>query len=246
MECALGGQPVLAEKVAVVGTENNERVVGNAQMIQRVQYAAYFSVHQADHTVVDSHVFAHCVGFMQVAVEAVIAVGRLLPGGEVRLTLLRFGEVGWHCVEFSRLQVARLHVVGVVHRCPRLGYEVGRMGIVEAAPKEERFAVGGATLDGRDRAIGCPDGVVVLLGQIPGVFPLGRIGVGRPGLEEVLPVGEAVFLHPDSVVLTGMGFVGVVARYFDVLKSVPGAVELAPEVKITQGGLTLERGLFRT
>ena len=120
------------------------------------------------------------------------------------------------------------------------------MGIVETAPEEERFASGGGALDGCDRAFGSPDGVVVLLRQVPGVFPLGRIGVGRPGLEEVLPVGQAVFLHPDAVMLPGVGFVGVVARHLYVLKTVPRPVKLSPEFEITQGGLTFERGLFRT
>ena len=112
---AFGDQPVLAEIVAVIGTENDERVVGNAQMIQPVQNAPYLAIHEADHAVVDGHVFAQGVRFKQVAVETVIAEGRLLPGGEVRLTLLRFGKVGRHRIEFARFEAARLHRIGIVH-----------------------------------------------------------------------------------------------------------------------------------
>ena len=119
------------------------------------------------------------------------------------------------------------------------------MGIVEAAPKEEGLASGGAALYGCDRTLSGPDRVVVLFRQVPGVFPFGCSGVGRPGLEEILPVGQPVFLHPDAVMLAGVGFVGVVARHLYMFKAVPRPLELSPEVEVAQGGLAFERGLLR-
>ena len=245
VEGPLGDQPVLAKKMAVVGAEDDECIVGDAQLVQSVENASDLAVHQADHAVVDGHVFAQGIRLDQMAVEAMIAVARLLPGGEVRIALLRFGEVGRHRVELARFETARLHGSGIVHGGPWFGHEVGRMWIVEAAPEEEGFIVVDAALDCGDGAFSGPDGVVARLGQVPGVFAFGRAGIGRPGLEVILPVGQAVFLHPDAVVLAGVGFVGVVTGDFDMLKAVPRAVKVSPEVEVAQGGLAFEGGLLR-
>ena len=231
--------------MAVIGAENHERIFGDSQLIQPVHNAPDLPVHQAHHAVIDGHIFAQRGPLMQMAMEAVIAIRRLPPGREVRLSLLCFGELGRHRLQLARLQRARLHRLGIVHRRPRFGNQVGRVRIVETAPEEERPVGLDAALYGRNRALGGPYGVVVRLRQLPGMFPPGRVGIGRPRLEKVPPVGQAVLLHPDAIMLPRVRLIGVIARHLYMLKAIPRPAELPPERQVAQGRLTFQRCLLR-
>ena len=127
---------------------------------------------------------------------------------------------------------------------------------MEAAPEEERLVGGGAAFYRRNRALSRPPGVVERLRQIPGMFAFGRAGlfswerrrlacIGGPCLEEILPVGQAVLFHPNAVMLSRMGLIGVIARHLYMLKAIPRPVEITPERQVAQDRLALERRLLR-
>ena len=73
---------------------------------------------------------------------------------------------------------------------------------------------------------------------------LGR-GVACGGLEPVPPVFRPLLLHPDCIMLTGMGFICVVACQFDVIESIERTVEIFPELQILHRGIRFQRHMFR-
>ncbi len=244
VERALVEETVLAKEMAVVGAEHDDRVVGDPQPVQRVQDLADLVVHEAGHAVVDRHVLAELVLVDEMALEAVIAEGRLLPGRVIRLRQLGQPEMGWHGIQLTREERAGLHVGGVVHRRPRLRHDVGRMRIVERRPVEERLPLPHRALDIGDGALAGPRRVMQLLGQIPGVLTLRLIRIGRPGLEVIHPVLQPLLLHPDRVMLPDEVLVTMHAGGLDVIEAVPGPVEITPEIEVAQRRHRLDRRLL--
>ena len=134
-------------------------------------------------------------------------------------------------------------LVRVVHRVPRSGNDIVRVRVKVAGPQEEGLVFGGKLVDEGVRALGNPRVVVVLLGDVP-VTVLAFAGTGR--LAEALPpVLEALFLHPDRVVLADVGLIGVVAGEFEVIEAVERALVCAPEVQVLKGRVRLQRGILR-
>ena len=58
MERAFRDQAVLSQQMTVIGGEDNKRLLCDTELIQAVQDAPDLRVHERDHAVVDSHVFA--------------------------------------------------------------------------------------------------------------------------------------------------------------------------------------------
>ena len=179
------------------------------------------------------------------AVEALAALFVIV--GPVGIFLRVFGELGRHVVELALGEVAGRHILRIVHAGPRFGDDVGRVGIEEAGPEKEGLLLVDTAFHVGDGAFADPVAVVEFLRQIPGEGVAHVVGagilvirIGRPLLEVVVPVGEALLLHPDGVVLAGMGLIGVHTRRLDVVEAVPGAVKIAPEVQVAQNRLALD------
>ena len=133
VECAFGDEAVLAEEVAVVGGEDDQCIIGDAQFVEFVKYFSDFVIHEADHAVVDCHLFFKVFAIVEVAVEAVVGKRCFTVGRELVVVWLLGELVVWgHGVEFACGKLTGLHVIGVVHRGPGFGYEVGRVWIVKA------------------------------------------------------------------------------------------------------------------
>ena len=244
----LGDQAVLAQEVAVVGGEDDERVVGNAGGIERVEDAPDLVVDEAHHAVVGGQAAPDLLVAVQVRVEAVQPLpARLGVVGEVGAASRVRANWGGMSGKLAVDEAARLHVGRVVHAGPRFGHDVGRMRVEEAGPEEEGLVLLHALLDVGNRALADPVGVVELLGQIPVQRVAHVVGagvlvvrIGRPLLEIVAPVGQPLLLHPERVVLAGVRLVGVHARRLHMVEAVPGAVKVAPEVQVAQDRLALD------
>ena len=243
----LGDQAVLAQEVAVVRREHNDGVVGQAQPVEGLERPPDLPVHEGHHAVVAGDILPELFSIAQMAVAA---VNGLVPPGllpVLRVVFLGLAEVDGIGVVLALADAADGHVPGVVHARPRLGDDVRRVRIVVAGPYEERPALAGCSLDLCYGPLARPSRVVELLRQRPApvladevLAPLGLRRLRWPGLEVVLPVGQAVGFHPDPVVLPGVGLIGVVAGQLDVLEAVPGPVEVAPEVQVAQRGLAFD------
>ncbi len=173
---------------------------------------------------------------------------RFLIVAEIRVFFTRAPELRRHVVKFARVIMARFHLGRVVHAGPRLGQDIGWVGVEEARPQEKWLTLRCAALDIGHRALAHPMGRVVLLGQVPGqavaqVIRPAVLGIGlrRPGIKIVSPVGQPFFFQPERIVLAGVRFVGVHARRFHMVEAVPRPVKITPEIQIAHQRLALDR-----
>ena len=198
---------VVTVKVAVVGGENDERIVGLADGFQMVEDLADILVEHRDHAVVDRDILGEFGRVVEMRVEPVIGERSFPVGAEIGLRFLRLLDVRWSLVELTGLCFWHGDLGGVNHGVPRLGNEIRRVRIEEAGP-DEKWGL-------------------ISLGEIhPGVGAL-----GDPGILMVF-LRQAFLLHPERVMLADMAFVGMVAGQFDMLESVERPVKFSPEIEI--------------
>ena len=181
---------------------------------------------------------------LQVRAKPVHAVALgLLIRREVGLLLLGHAEVGRVLVVLAFRHRRHVQFVRVVHRVPRLGHQIGRMGIEETGPHEKRPVGGSAFFELRIRALGDPGVVMILLGNRP-LVQLLLVLRARRLVEIVAPVLATLLLHPDHVMLPHMRLVGVVARELHVIEPIERPVELAPVVQVLHDRHRFERRVF--
>ena len=230
-------ETMMAVKVAVVGGENDERIVGFADGFQMVEDFADILVEHRDHAVVDRDILGEFGRVVEMRVEPVIGERSFPVGAEIGLRFLSLLDVRWSLVELPGLGLRHGDLGGVNHGVPRLGNEIRRVRIEEAGPDEKWGLISLGEIHPGVGALGDPGILMVFLRQIP-VMDLRRIrGLAEAEatplvLEIILPVGQAFLLHPERVMLADMAFVGMVAGQFDMLESVERPVKVAPEIEI--------------
>lgn len=229
-------ETVVAEKFAVVGGEDDEGVLQFAGGFESVEDAADMMVHEADHAVVAGGIFAgllRSVGQMG-GVGGGSGSAVTVAGGVGAAVFEDFPVDGRLVGETFRLAGFKAEfgqVVGIVHGGPGFGDHAGIVGILEIGGDVEGFAGAAGGIDGGQRGLGDPGGVVGFGGEIPGAVLI----VG--GVAEIAPGVDAPVLQPDTVVhAAGVGFGAVTDVDVGVLKAVPGAAPFAEVVEIVNMG----------
>ena len=190
----LAQQVVIAQLLAVIAGEDDQRVFPLPGLLEVVEDAAELLVDLAHQAIVGRAHLAH-LGLAHRAAQAlaVLEEARLLDVLDVvaqQRMLPRF---------FSRARRAyrRRHVGGIVHRVIRRGRDEGRMRPVIAEMQEPRLAAAPAQVG--QRALGEPGGVRKLLGNTRGTRRRAGLARGRsfgqPDLVAIL--GQLVALARD-------------------------------------------------
>lgn len=150
MKTALGLQAVLPEKVAMVRRKDDDRVVGDPQFVQLIENTPDVFIHHADHAVIDGDQLflvkvrqprSAAVFVIMMRPATVDAVPRFLQIGKVGMFFLRFCKMRRIAVVFARHHFRNRKLIRVVHRIPRLGYEVFGMRVEEAGPQEKALVI---------------------------------------------------------------------------------------------------------
>ena len=202
---------------AVVRKEEDQRVFGDAEVIERVEQAADVLVHAVDHGGVGLH-----AEILPLGVDVFV----LIPGFGFLVALwnrpLRFhqphGDLFLEAV-FAQDIPAFGEAAFVLGDVFRFGVEgVMRGGVGQVV--EKRAAAFGVTADGINGVIGEGVGGVEIVGELGDAFvvvaegpdfPTFELGVGLVGIEEIAAaVPEAVRLLESSVVWEGSRFAAVV------------------------------------
>ena len=181
VERPLVQQPVIAEQVAVISREDYDRIVGQAQFVQRIQYAPYLFVDERHHAEGDCRDLAH--------VRVRHLSGRA-PAGRPLVGLIHQAHVGRQVVELVLTPCRRRDRVAVVHGVPRVGRGKGMVRVRERGPEHEGPVLIGGILQIRDAAVGNPRVVVVFRRHVDLVGLLRAAGGRRGGL--AVPIGEHV------------------------------------------------------
>ena len=110
---------------------------------------------------------------------------------------------------------------------------------MERSPGKKWTVCGNVPVYGLNGALRRPGCVVQFLRQIPMVLTAYFFIAGRPALKIVAPLGKAMLLHPDRIVLPDMRLIGMHPSGFNILKAIPWTMKRTPEIEVAQNRLAL-------
>ena len=148
----------------------------------------------------------------------------------------------WVIVVFTFRHGRHCQFCRVIHRIPRFRDKIFWMRIEEACPEKKVLAVLLICFHARVGTFSNPCIVMVFLRN----RPLSKLTASIPcrWCKIVAPIGATIFFHPDSIVLSDVCLISVVARQFNMFKSVKRLIKFAPKVQILENRIGFERWEF--